>query len=216
MGRLKVIEFLPGGAAFRLDLPPGWSRMSNSFNEAVLRPYYGMARVPELPSRVLGGQSPCIGTVQEAGRCAETDRVIARCGFCNICHRRAMQTYGLPMRCLSYVDHRVDLPPNFVPAVAPLEEPEPPVSGQMVVPMPPMDVGPVQLEDNLIPPLVEAPPEPAPIVGARLRSRAPIPADVLAALPPENAPNVSWRQQRIAQHVSSREQRRLAREQRED
>ena len=193
VGPLKVIEVLPGGAAFRLDLPPGWSRMSNSFNEAVLRPYYGMARVPELPSRVLGGQSPCIGTVQEAGRCAATDRVIARCGFCNICHRRAMETYGLPMKCLSYVDHRVELPPNFVPAVPPLENQEPPEPEQMV-----------------------APPEPATVRGARLRSRAPIPEHVLAALPPSDAPNISSRQQRIAQQVSNREQRRLAREQREE
>ena len=104
-----------------------------------------------------------------------------------------METYGLPIKCLSYVDHRVDLPPTFVPAVPPFENQEPPEPEQIV-----------------------APPEPAPVRGARLRSRAPIPEDVLAALPPSDAPNISSRQQRIAQQVSNREQRRLAREQREE
>ena len=40
---------------------------------------------------------------------------IAKCGYCVVCHRDAMRTYGLPVRCTSNADHRVDLPSNFVP-----------------------------------------------------------------------------------------------------
>ena len=107
--------------------------MHNAFHESVLRPYNGEPQqldqlVDATGSALLGGQSPCAADAGEVGLCAATLRKIAKCGYCVVCHKDALRTYGLPMRCTSHTDHRVDLPSDFVPQPqpqpqAPLEEP---------------------------------------------------------------------------------------------
>ena len=68
MGLLKVLEVLPGGTTYRLDVPPTRSRVHNGFSEQVLRPFVGVLDVPApvgaAPAQ-LGGQSPCIGLPDE-------------------------------------------------------------------------------------------------------------------------------------------------------
>ena len=59
--------------------------------------------------------------------CAATLRKIGKCGYCVVCHKDAMRTYGLPMRCTSHADHRVDLPSDFVPQPQPQPQAPPEV-----------------------------------------------------------------------------------------
>ena len=73
---------------------------------------------------LLGGQSPCTADADEVGLCAATLRKIAKCGYCVVCHKDAMRTYGLPMRCTSHADHRVELPSDFVPRPQPEPRPQ--------------------------------------------------------------------------------------------
>ena len=96
--------------------------MHNAFHESVLRPYNGEPRQDQQDSSdsvLLGGKSPCAADADEVGLCAATLRKIAKCGYCVVCHKEAMRTYGLPMRCTSHADHRVDLPSDFVPRPQP-------------------------------------------------------------------------------------------------
>ena len=122
VGPLQVARVLPSGNTYELRLPPSWSRMHNAFHESVLRPYNGEPQRDEQEgsdSVLLGGQSPCAADADEVGLCAATLRKIAKCGYCVVCHKDAMRTYGLPMRCTSHADHRVDLPSDFVPRPQP-------------------------------------------------------------------------------------------------
>jgi len=201
VGPLTVLEVLPGGSTYRLSLPPSWSRMHNAFHESVLRPFCGepdeqVAPLPLTDTIVLGGQSPCIGLQEEPGTCTQSHRKIGKCGYCVTCHRQAMSTYGLPMRCTSYADHRVQLLDGFVAPAAPAaaalpaaHEPAAPAEEQLAAP-------------------AALPSEQEDVVD--------IPEDVVASQPPPHAPpteeeELDFRRAMVARDNRLREARREAR-----
>ena len=174
MGPLKILEVFPGGT-YKLDLPPNWSRMHNGFNSQVLRPFLGLPDTEEQAvetTTALGGQSPCIGLSDEVGSCTVTHRKIGKSGYCVSCHKQAMLTYGLPMRCTAYSDHRVTLPDGFVPQLTvpvapnipppPLTPPPPPVVQRTVEPVATVEE---ELEDVPSTPSSTPPAQPAPHAG---------------------------------------------------
>ena len=111
-----------------------------------------------------------------------------------------MSTYGLPMRCTSYADHRVQLPDGFVAPAAPaaaalpaVHEPAAPAAQQLAEPAAVPAALPSEREDEVD-----------------------IPADVVASQPPPHAPptqeeEVDFRRAMVARDNRLREARREAR-----
>ena len=114
------------------------------------------------------------------------------------CHKAAMATYGLPMRCISYADHRVKLPDGFVPEVPAAHEPAAPVAQVIAKPAAPA------AQQLAAPSAVLAAPA-APASGRE--DIVDIPEDVVASQPPPHAPPTEEEELEVRRAIVARNNR---------